>query len=349
MIAPAATPSPATTPGEHLLVTGGAGFIGSHLVDRLLAAGCHVTVVDNFDPFYAPALKERNVATHLAHPRYRLLRADIRDLPSLRAALTADYAAIFHLAARPGVRASFADPAGCRDVNLQGTRGLLEFARERRIPRFLFASSSSVYGVNPHVPWRESEPDLRPISPYAEAKLAAEQFGRDYAATHGLRFTALRFFTVYGPRQRPDLAISKFAGLLRQGRPLPFYGDGSTRRDYTFVADTVSGLLAALRYEGDDHHVFNLGNDATVSLAGLVAALETAFGRRATLERLPDQPGDVPQTWADLGKSRRLLGYAPATDLATGLAAFRRWLESDGTEPAEAPCHREPLPASPGR
>jgi len=317
-------------PAYHILVTGGAGFIGSHLVDRLLENGHAVTVVDNFDPFYSPEIKAQNLAAHHQNPRFRLVQADIRDLPRLEAALVDRYGAIYHLAARAGVRASLADPEGYWQVNVVGTQNLLEFARARAVPRFIFASSSSVYGVNPEVPWRETG-KTQPISPYAETKLVAEKAGQDFSQLYGIRFIALRFFTVYGPRQRPDLAIHKFARLLQAGRPLPFFGDGETRRDYTYIDDIVDGLIAALSYNTTTNETFNLGNDFTVSLAELVAALEATFKRQAQLERMPLQPGDVPQTWADISKAHQVLGYNPRTSFATGLAAFRHWLEASDT------------------
>lgn len=310
----------------RVLVTGGAGFIASHVVERLLADGHRVDVVDNFDPFYAPAIKEANLAAVRSHPDFQLHRIDVRD-PAALAALPADAGrdAIIHLAAKAGVRPSIDDPLAYQQSNVEGTQHLLEFARARGIRQFVFGSSSSVYGVNPRVPWREDDAVLQPISPYASTKVSGELLGHVYAHLFGIRFIALRFFTVYGPRQRPDLAIHKFARLLLAGQPLPCFGDGSTRRDYTYVDDVVRGVLAALHYTATGYEVINLGNNCTVSLRELIAALEVAFDRTAVLERLPEQPGDVPQTWADIGKAARLLGYRPATPLAEGLKVFARW------------------------
>ena len=215
-----------------------------------------------------------------------------------------------------------------QEINVAGTQNLLELARNRGIRQFVFASSSSVYGVNPNVPWSEDDHVLQPISPYASTKISGELLGHVYAHLHGIRFLALRLFTVYGPRQRPDLAIHKFAGLILNGRPIPLYGDGSTRRDYTYVDDIVAGLRGAMAYEQTPFEVINLGNDRTVSLMELVRALEEVLDRKATIERLPEQPGDVPQTWANIEKARRLLGYRPGTSLLDGLRRFIEWMPS---------------------
>ena len=311
----------------HVLVTGGAGFIGSHLVDRLLADGERVTVVDDFDPFYDPAIKRRNVAPHLRSGRYALVEADIRDMEALRR-LPGDVDAIVHLAARAGVRPSIADPVGYQEVNVRGTQNVLEFARERGIRQFVFASSSSVYGINPNVPWREDDHVLLPISPYASTKVSGELLGHVYSHLHGIRFVALRFFTVYGPRQRPDLAIHKFARLMREGKPIPVYGDGSTRRDYSYVDDIVEGIVRSIRYDSSGYEVVNLGNDRTITLNELVALLEDTLGVKATIERHPDQPGDVPQTWASMARATSLLGELPRTPFPEGLRRFAEWLRA---------------------
>ena len=313
----------------HLLVTGAAGFIGSHLVDRLLADGARVTALDNFDPFYDRAAKERNVAAHRGHPCYRLVEADLRDAGALRAALASHgsgYDAIVHLAARAGVRPSIEDPLGYQAANVAGTQNLLELAREWRVPHFVFASSSSVYGVNPRVPWREEDHVLLPISPYASTKVSGELLGHVYSHLYGIRFVALRFFTVYGPRQRPDLAIHKFARRILGGQSIPLFGDGNTRRDYTYIDDIVAGVRAAIDYAATPFEVINLGNNRTVGLLEMVRTLEAALGREARIEWLPEQPGDVPQTWADVEKAHRLLGYAPRTDFAEGIGRFVEWL-----------------------
>jgi UDP-glucuronate 4-epimerase len=313
---------------SNLLVTGGAGFIGSHLVDSLLADGHVVTVVDSFDPFYPRAIKERQIAAHRAHPRYRLVERDLRDLASLRRELPGGYDTIVHLAAKAGVRPSIEDPVTYQDVNVRGTQNLLELAHAWRVPRFIFASSSSVYGVNPRVPWSEDDHVLQPISPYASSKVSGELLGHVYSHLYGMRFIALRFFTVFGPRQRPDLAIHKFAQLMVEGRRIPVFGDGSTRRDYTFVDDIVSGVRAAITYDRSPYEVVNLGNNQTITLREMIAGLEDALGVRAAIDWLPEQPGDVPQTWAAIDKARTLFGYEPTTSYAEGVRRFAQWFRA---------------------
>lgn len=308
------------------LVTGAAGFIGSHVVDRLLREGWQVTAVDNFDDFYPLALKQMNVREHLSHPAYRFVRLDIRNAKAVAEQLAGAYDVVVHLAAKAGVRPSIADPVSYQEVNVQGTQNLLELARKEAIPQFVFASSSSVYGVNPRVPWREDDAVLLPISPYASTKVSGELLGHVYSHLFGIRFVALRFFTVYGPRQRPDLAIRKFAQLMLEGQPIPFYGDGSARRDYTYVDDIVEGILAATRYTGSPYEVINLGNSHAVTLSELVGALREVLRVPVRLLPLHDQPGDVPQTWASIDKARRLLGYEPRTALPEGLERFASWL-----------------------
>jgi UDP-glucuronate 4-epimerase len=311
---------------QSVLVTGAAGFIGSHLVDRLLRDGWEVTGVDNFDDFYAPALKRGNVADHLTHPAYSFVETDIRDPDAMAMRLTRRYDVIVHLAAMAGVRPSIANPILYQDVNVRGTQNLLEFARTREIPQFVFGSSSSVYGVNPNVPWREDDHVLRPISPYASTKVSGELLGHVYSHLYGMRFIALRFFTVYGPRQRPDLAIRKFARLILNGERVPLYGDGSSRRDYTYIDDIIDGIVAAIRYTATQYEVINLGNSKAVTLGELVREMEAVFGVPAILTLLPDQAGDVPQTWASVAKARALLGYEPKTPLRMGLERFASWL-----------------------
>ncbi|AKU92240.1 dTDP-glucose 4,6-dehydratase [Vulgatibacter incomptus] len=312
-------------PVSHLLVTGGAGFIGSHLVDRLLGDGHRVTVVDDFDPFYDPSIKRRNVEPHLRSDRYSLAEIDIRDADALRR-LPGEFDAIVHLAARAGVRPSILDPIGYQEVNVRGTQNVLELARERGIRQFVFASSSSVYGINPRVPWREDDHVLLPISPYASTKVSGELLGHVYSHLYGIRFVALRFFTVYGPRQRPDLAIHKFARLMLEGRPIPVYGDGSTRRDYSFVDDIVEGIVRSIAYDRSPYAVLNLGNDRTITLSELIALLEETLGVKAAVERHPDQPGDVPQTWASMDLATDALGELPRTPFPEGLRRFADWL-----------------------
>ena len=309
---------------RRILVTGGAGFIGSSLVDTLLADGDAVTVVDNFDLFYPAEVKRRHIAPQQAQANYTLVEADIRDLDGLRARLDGRFDVIVHLAARAGVRPSIADPIGYQEVNVRGTQNLLELARAWGVTQFVFASSSSVYGINPNTPWSEDDHVLLPISPYAGTKVSGELLGHVYSYLHGIRFLALRFFTVYGPRQRPDLAIHKFALRMRRGQAIPVFGDGSTRRDYTFIGDIVQGIRGAMAYTDTPYEVINLGNNHTVSLAEMIASLEQALGVTAIIDRQPEQPGDVPQTWANIAKAHRLLGYQPRTPLRRRPGRLRR-------------------------
>ncbi len=314
----------------HTLVTGGAGFIGSHLVDRLLAEpGTQVTVIDNFDPFYARAVKASNVSAHLADPHYRLVEGDILDDAVLEQVLgpgAPPVDTIVHIAAKAGVRPSIADPVGYHRVNVTGTLKLLEAARKAGVPHFVLASSSSVYGVDPDVPWKEKERGIMPISPYAATKLACEQFAQVYAHLHGMKVTALRFFTVYGPRQRPDLAIHQFFRKISAGQPIQQFGDGSTQRDYTFIDDIINGVRAAMeRTQGDRFEVYNLGNSETIRLRELIAAVEATVGRKAIIDLQPEQPGDVPRTFADVSKARAHFGYRPTTSIQEGLRHFHAW------------------------
>ncbi|HEY3841464.1 MAG TPA: NAD-dependent epimerase/dehydratase family protein [Bryobacteraceae bacterium] len=308
-------------------VTGGAGFVGSHLVERLLAENWRVTVLDNFDPFYDPAIKRRNLAAFSDSPAFRLIEGDIRDRASLDRA-RGDYDVVVHLAAKAGVRPSIDDPLTYQEVNVCGTQNLLEMARAIGVKQFVFGSSSSVYGVNPDVPWREDDSVLLPISPYASTKVSGELLGHVYSHLYGIGFVALRFFTVYGPRQRPDLAIHRFARQILSGEPVTIYGDGRTRRDYTFVDDIVSGIRAAMDFSGSPYEVINLGCGNPVSLMDMVEAVEGAVGKRAIRHYREEQPGDVPQTYASIAKARKLLGYEPRIGLTEGVRSFVSWLQS---------------------
>ena len=311
---------------NRALCTGGAGFIGSHVTDLLLAEGWDVTVLDNFDPFYDRAIKLSNVAKHRLNPSCHLVEMDLRDLASFRR-LPGGYGIIVHLAAKAGVRPSILDPFSYQQVNVTGTQNLLELAKEWSTQQFVFASSSSVYGVNPDVPWSEKDHVLLPISPYASTKISGELLGHVYSHLYGIRFIGLRFFTVYGPRQRPDLAIHKFARMLLDGQTLPIYGDGATSRDYTYVDDIVAGIRAAMDYRDSLYEIVNLGNHGTVSLLTMVNTIAEALQVEPLLKFLPEQPGDVPRTYADIGKAVRLLGYQPATPFAEGIKKFVSWLK----------------------
>ena len=315
---------------KRALITGGAGFIGSHLVDLLLQEGWQLTVVDNFDPFYDPQIKWQNIASHLSHPNYTLVEADIRDIEALHKRLSGEYDVIVHLAAKAGVRPSVLDPASYYEVNVRGTLNLLELARVWGVRHFVFASSSSVYGANPNLPWREDDNLLLPISPYGATKLAGEALGRVYSHLYGIRFIALRIFTAYGPRQRPDLAIYKFTRLMLEGKSIPIYGDGSARRDYTYIGDLVKGIRAAIEYTGSLFEVVNLGSSHSISVVEIIKRLEELLGVKAQLQFWPSSPCDVPQTWASIEKARELLGYEPIISFEKGLAIFTHWMKREG-------------------
>jgi UDP-glucuronate 4-epimerase len=318
---------------KRVLVTGGAGFIGSHLVDRLLEIpGTSVAVADNFDRFYDPARKRANVAHHLANPNFMLFEADIRDNPTLdRIFAEGQFDTVFHLAAKAGVRSSITQARVYESVNVGGTLELLELSQHYGVKRFIFGSSSSVYGPKAAAPFRE-DAALAPISPYAATKAAGELLAHTYSYLYGLPVMVLRFFTAYGPRQRPDLAIHKFAALIEAGKPIPVYGDGDTQRDYTYVSDIVSGILAAADYNASNFEIINLGESRTVRLDYLITLLEEALGKKAVVERLPAQLGDMPRTHADISKAETLLGYAPTTPIEKGIPIFVEWLRSGGRE-----------------
>jgi UDP-glucuronate 4-epimerase len=308
-----------------VLVTGAAGFIGSHLSEALVARGRTVVGYDNFDPFYPRAVKEHNVAALKAGTGFHLVEGDILDRPLLeRACRDHGVTEIVHLAALAGVRPSIADPYRYQEVNILGSANVLECARDLKVGNLLFGSSSSVYGNNEKVPFSEADPVDHPISPYAATKKAGELICHTYHHLFEVPVTCLRFFTVYGPRQRPDLAIAKFTRLIDSGRPIPFFGDGTTRRDYTHIGDIVAGVLAALD-RPTPYAVYNLGESQTTTLAELVAMIEAALGKRAVLERLPPQPGDVRITYADITRAREALDYAPATPIADGIPRYVAW------------------------
>ena len=315
---------------KNILVTGGAGFIGSHLVDKLLSEDdWNVTVVDDFNDFYEPSIKRANVARHSEHSNYHLEEADIRQRAALERIFDETRVdCIVHLAARAGVRPSLNQPLLYSQTNIEGTLNLLELSRQHNIKQFVFGSSSSVYGINAKVPFSEDDPIRQPISPYAATKAAGELLCHTYTHLYGIRCVCLRFFTVYGPRQRPDLAIHKFARLISEGKPIPVFGDGTTRRDYTYVDDIIAGVRAAIDYTGTEYDVINLGESRTVELRELISLLENELGLSAKIDRQPLQPGDVPQTFADITKARQLLGFNPQTQIETGIKRFVEWFRN---------------------
>jgi UDP-glucuronate 4-epimerase len=315
-----------------ILVTGGAGFIGSNLCDRLVAGGHEVIAIDNFDSFYAAAIKRRNLEGLAGEPRFHLVEADIREPDAVKEAMARQgidaVDVIVHLAARAGVRPSIEAPLLYSKVNLDGTVAMLELARTLGARRFVFGSSSSVYGNNEKVPFAEDDPVEHPISPYAATKRAGELLCHTYHHLFGMSVVCLRFFTVYGPRQRPDLAIHKFTRLISEGKPIPVYGDGSTRRDYTYVDDILQGVEEAIALTGREEPVFeivNLGESETTSLSRLIELISAALGREPVIERHPLQPGDVERTYADISHARSLLGYAPTTKVEQGIPKFVQW------------------------
>jgi len=314
--------------GKRFLVTGGAGFIGSHVVDRLLTQGpAGVVVVDNFDEFYDPQIKRANIADHVDDQAYLLVNADIRDYSALKQVFAEHhFDAVIHLAAKAGVRPSVVDPRAYTEVNINGTMNLLELAESNGVRKFVFASSSSVYGPAATPPFREDAP-LTPISPYAATKAAGEMLAHTYSHLYGTQVVCLRFFTVYGARQRPDLAIHKFARMIASRSPIPVYGDGSAERDFTYIDDILQGMMAAIEYEATPFEIINLGESQTVTVNRMIELLEEALGRKAVIERRPPQPGDLPLTHADITKARKLLGYQPTTPIETGIKKFAEWFK----------------------
>ncbi|MBA7611363.1 UDP-N-acetylglucosamine 4-epimerase [subsurface metagenome] len=317
-----------------VLITGAAGFIGSHLCERLLADGCTVIGVDNFDDFYDPQIKRRNISGCLKNKNFQLIEADIRDSTAMDEAVGDGVEIIVHLAARAGVRPSIAQPLLYADVNMNGTMVLLQAAAKHKVAKLIFGSSSSIYGNNEKVPFSEDDNVDFPISPYAATKKAGELICHTYHHLYGIAITCLRFFTVYGPRQRPDLAIHKFAKLIEQGKPIPIYGDGSMMRDFTYIDDIIDGTVAAInrvtsdesRATSHEFNIYNLGESKPITVNDLVTEIEKALGKKAVKEYVPAQPGDVERTYADVSKAVRELGYNPSTTIQAGLAKFVAWL-----------------------
>ena len=319
-----------------ILVTGGAGFIGSHLSERLLIEGNKVLVIDNFNDYYDPKIKRNNVEevkktcieNNISLENYKVFEGDIRDNDFLEEVFSNKIDSIMHLAAMAGVRPSIQDPTLYYDVNITGTVNLLERCRENGVKQFVFASSSSVYGNNEKVPFSETDRVDNPISPYAATKKSGELLCHTYHHLFDMNIACLRFFTVYGPRQRPDLAINKFTSLILEDKEIPFYGDGTTSRDYTFVDDIVEGIVSSINYVNTDKkifEIFNIGGDKTVSLIEMVETIELVLGKKAKLNRLPMQPGDVNRTCADISYSRKIIGYNPKTTFKEGIKKFIEW------------------------
>ena len=312
---------------NHILVTGGAGFIGSHLCERLLRDGGHVICIDNFDSFYDPDIKIKNVEamTKKFPDLFELVTGDIRNPDHLKGIFQKDQIEfVVHLAARAGVRPSITDPLLYQDVNIRGTIVLLETCKAYGINNFIFTSSSSVYGENQRVPFKEEDLDIQPISPYGATKRAGELLCYSYHHLYGMNIACLRIFTAYGPRQRPEMAIHKFTHLIDRGEKIPIYGDGSSRRDYTYIDDLIEGILGVIRYH-KGFEVYNLGEFQTTSLKELIRLIEEAFGKKANVEVLEPQPGDVSVTYADITKAKRILKYQPKIDMKEGIKRFVEW------------------------
>jgi UDP-glucuronate 4-epimerase len=309
---------------KKFLVTGAAGFIGSHLCERLIANGHTVIGLDNFDPFYDRKAKESNIKSLLQSDKFKLIEGDIRDADCVRSICRGGIEIIVHLAAKAGVRPSVEDPAGFADVNINGTLVMLEAAKEFNIKKFIFASSSSVYGNNKKVPFAETDNVDFPISPYAATKKAGELLCHTYHHLYKIDINCLRFFTVYGPRQRPDLAIHKFVKHIEAGRPLPMFGDGSMMRDFTYIDDIIDGTTAAAE-KCKGFEIYNLGESRPIRLDDLIREIEKSLGKKAIIERLPLQSGDVERTYADVNKAKKELGYNPNTEIAEGLKKFVEW------------------------
>ncbi|HEB12581.1 MAG TPA: NAD-dependent epimerase/dehydratase family protein [Actinobacteria bacterium] len=310
---------------KNILITGGAGFIGSHLTERLLETGHRVTCLDNFNDYYDPAIKRDNISGILSHSNYTLIEGDILDEASLDTTFAqSDLDVIVHLAARAGVRPSLADPLLYQQVNIEGTMRLLERARKVGLKHFVFGSSSSVYGANSKVPFSESDPVEQPISPYAATKRAGELICYTYHHLHGIPISCLRFFTVYGPRQRPDMAIHKFTRQIDRGHKISLFGDGKSRRDYTYIDDIIDGLTKCIN-KPHGFKIYNLGESHTIELSALLRLIESALGKKADIEWLPDQPGDVPITFADIALAKEELKYKPGTLIEQGIPKFIEW------------------------
>jgi len=313
---------------SRILITGGAGFIGSHLCEKLLRNGNQVFCIDDLNDFYSPAIKRKNLENCMQNKNFRFYKEDILNKREIGKIIkNEEIEKIVHLAARAGVRPSIEQPLLYSEVNVQGTLSLLGITRDSTVEHFIFGSSSSVYGINSRVPFSEDDKLDRPISPYAASKIAGELFCFNYSHLYGIPITCLRFFTVYGPRQRPEMAIHKFTGLIDNGKRIQMYGDGTTKRDYTYITDIIDGIISSLgkRFKFD---VFNLGNSRSIELRYLISLIEKNLGKKADIKQLPEQPGDVPITYADILKSKKILKYDPKVSIEEGIRRFTEWFRS---------------------
>lgn len=315
---------------KRIIVTGGAGFIGSNLIEYLLKdAQVEITCIDNFDVFYDRSFKEENLTYVINNPNFIFIEETILNLKNLTQKLKGNYDAIVHIAAKAGVRPSIANPSEYLKVNIEGTQNMLELAKQFNVPQFVFASSSSVYGINDQYPWNEVNADYKPISPYASSKLSAELIGHVYSNLYNIRFIGLRFFTVFGPRQRPDLAIYQFVDKIINAKPINVFGNGDTLRDYTYVDDIVEGIVSALNYSKSSFEIINLGNNTPIKLLDLISIIEDAVGEKALINRKEKQLGDVDVTYADINKAKELLNYQPKTSVPAGVKKFVEWYKKN--------------------
>lgn len=312
---------------QSILITGAAGFIGSHLVQSLIENNNNnIIIVDDFNDFYSPQIKRNNIASFVNKDNFRLYEVDIAEYELLEKVFKENKIdKVVHLAARAGVRPSLLDPQLYTRTNINGTVNLLELAKNFGVKHFVFGSSSSVYGVSDKIPFKEDFDVTRPISPYAATKLAGEALSHTYSHLYDMRIICLRFFTVYGARQRPDLAIHKFTRLIDEGKPIPVFGDGTTRRDYTYIDDIIQGVMAAISYDKSQFEICNLGESRSIELSSLIELIEENLGKKAIIDRKPLQPGDVPITYADISKAQDILGYNPTTDIVDGIKEFIKW------------------------
>jgi UDP-glucuronate 4-epimerase len=315
---------------KNVLVTGGAGFIGSHLCERLINENYHVVVIDNFDTFYSPALKENNISRIINHPQFTLFKRDILDILDIDKLINQDFDIIIHLASKAGVRDSITESEIYEKVNIEGTKKVLEFARIKNIQQIIFASSSSVYGNNPYLPWNEDLENLNPLSPYAKYKLECETIGKIFAEKNHINFTALRLFSVYGPRMRPDLAIAKFTEKIINGKPIHLFGNGDTNRDYTYIDDIINGFIAAISYNFHGFHIFNLGTGKQTSLINIVSGLENSLNKNAVIEFRDVIPEESKNTLANNKKAKTLLHWVPQTEIFTGINYYTNWNKTLG-------------------